>query len=208
MVGRITKGASIRGVLEYNAGKVRNGEATVLYGNLVLGDCEQSDTFDMRRALLSFQPYLDTRKIKDPVFHVSLNPDITDCLTDAQLTEIAREYMERMGFGDQPYYVFKHRDIDRETDVLSFPLGDDENGYEVDPDTDAIMLGDIVISLEKAKQQAEEYGHSYRREVAFLLTHSLFHLLGYDHVNSEEEEKEMFGKQDKVLDKLGITRES
>ena len=56
MVGRITKGASIRGVLEYNAGKVRNGEATVLYGNLVLGDCEQSDTFDMRRALLSFQP--------------------------------------------------------------------------------------------------------------------------------------------------------
>ena len=57
----------------------------------------------------------------------------------------------------------EHRDIDRETDVLSFPLGDDENGYEVDPDTDAIMLGDIVISLEKAKQQAEEYGHSYRR---------------------------------------------
>ena len=114
MVGRITKGASIRGVLEYNAGKVRNGEATVLYGNLVLGDCEQSDTFDMRRALLSFQPYLDTRKIKDPVFHVSLNPDITDCLTDAQLTEIAREYMERMGFGDQPYIVYRHNDIGRE----------------------------------------------------------------------------------------------
>lgn len=126
MVGRITKGASIRGVLEYNAGKVRNGEATVLYGNLVLGDCEQSDTFDMRRALLSFQPYLDTRKIKDPVFHVSLNPDITDCLTDAQLTEIAREYMERMGFGQQPYYVFKHRDIDREhIHIVSVRLRDD-----------------------------------------------------------------------------------
>ncbi len=101
----------------------------------------------------------------------------------------------------------KHRDIDRETDVLSFPLGDDD-GYEVDPDNDAIMLGDIVISLEKAAQQAEEYGHSYRREVAFLITHSLFHLLGYDHVNSEEEEKIMFGKQEKVLDKLGITREA
>lgn len=101
----------------------------------------------------------------------------------------------------------EHRGIDRETDVLSFPLGDD-NGYEIDPDNDAIMLGDIVISLERAAQQAEEYGHSYRREVAFLITHSLFHLLGYDHVNSEEEEKEMFGKQDKVLDKLGITRQS
>lgn len=101
----------------------------------------------------------------------------------------------------------EHRDIDRETDVLSFPLGDDD-GYEIDPDNDAIMLGDIVISLEKAAQQAEEYGHSYRREVAFLITHSLFHLLGYDHVNSEEEEKIMFGKQEKVLDKLGITREA
>lgn len=101
----------------------------------------------------------------------------------------------------------EHRDIDRETDVLSFPLGDDD-GYEVDPDNDAIMLGDIVISLEKAAQQAQEYGHSYRREVAFLITHSLFHLLGYDHVNSEEEEKVMFGKQEKVLDKLGITRDA
>lgn len=114
MVGRITKGASIRGVLEYNAEKVLSGEASVLYGNMVLGDCEQSDTFDMRRALSSFQPCLDTRKIKDPVFHVSLNPNPSDKLTDEQLVEIAQEYMERMGFGQQPYYVFKHRDIDRE----------------------------------------------------------------------------------------------
>lgn len=126
MVGRITKGASIRGVLEYNAGKVRQGEATVLYGNKVLGDCEQSDRFDMQRALLSFQPYLDTRKIKDPVFHVSLNPDIRDNLTDGQLTDIAREYMERMGFGEQPYYVFKHRDIDRaHIHIVAVRLRDD-----------------------------------------------------------------------------------
>lgn len=96
------------------------------------------------------------------------------------------------------------REIDRETDVLSFPLGDEE-GFEVDPDTDAILLGDIVISLEKARTQAEEYGHSFRREVAFLITHSLFHLLGYDHM-TEDEEKEMFAKQEKVLQKLGITR--
>lgn len=100
----------------------------------------------------------------------------------------------------------EHRGIDRATDVLSFPMGDD--CFEVDPDTDAILLGDIVISLERAKEQAEEFGHSYRREVAFLITHSLFHLLGYDHVNSEEEEKVMFAKQEKVLEKLGITRES
>lgn len=96
------------------------------------------------------------------------------------------------------------REIDRETDVLSFPLGD-ENGFEVDPDTDAILLGDIVISLERAAAQAEEYGHGFRREVAFLITHSLFHLLGYDHMTPEEE-TEMFAKQEKVLEKLGITR--
>lgn len=100
----------------------------------------------------------------------------------------------------------EHRGIDKATDVLSFPLGDEES-FDTDPDTGAILLGDIVISLERAKEQAEEYGHSYRREVAFLITHSLFHLLGYDHVDSEEDEKLMFGKQDKVLEKLGITRE-
>ncbi len=83
-------------------------------------------------------------------------------------------------------------------------LGDEE-GFEVDPDTDAILLGDIVISLERANAQAEEYGHSFKREVAFLITHSLFHLLGYDHM-TEDEEKEMFAKQEKVLQKLGITR--
>ncbi len=100
----------------------------------------------------------------------------------------------------------EHRGIDKATDVLSFPLGD-EDSFDTDPETGAILLGDIVISLERAKEQAEEYGHSFRREVAFLITHSLFHLLGYDHVDSVEDEKLMFGKQDKVLDKLGITRE-
>lgn len=100
----------------------------------------------------------------------------------------------------------EHRDIDRATDVLSFPLGDDDS-FDCDPETGAILLGDIVISLERAAEQAEEYGHSYRREVAFLITHSLFHLLGYDHENGEDEEKLMFQKQEKVLDLLGIQRE-
>ncbi len=95
------------------------------------------------------------------------------------------------------------REIDRETDVLSFPMGDES--FEVDPDNDAILLGDIVISLEKAQSQAEEYGHSFKREVASLLTHSLFHLLAYDHMTPEEE-KEMFAKQEAVLERLGISR--
>ena len=95
------------------------------------------------------------------------------------------------------------RNIDKETDVLSFPMGDES--FDVDPDTDAVLLGDIVISLEKAQTQAEEYGHSFRRETAFLITHSLFHLLGYDHMTAEEE-AEMSAKQERVLEKLGITR--
>lgn len=99
----------------------------------------------------------------------------------------------------------EYRNIDKETDVLSFPLGDDEEGYEINPDNDAVLLGDIVISLEKAKAQAEEYGHSMKREVAFLITHSLMHLLGYDHMTPEEEEQ-MCRKQEQVLTILGITR--
>ncbi len=98
------------------------------------------------------------------------------------------------------------RDIDRETDVLSFPLG--ENGeYDIDPKNGACQLGDIVISVEKAKQQAEEYGHSFKREIAFLTVHSMLHLLGYDHVNSKEEEDDMFKRQREVLEEMGVKRE-
>lgn len=98
-----------------------------------------------------------------------------------------------------------HRDIDKPTDVLSFPLMDD-NGFPVNPETDCKMLGDIVISTEKAIEQAEEFGHSFEREIAFLTVHSMLHLLGYDHVTSPEDEKEMFAKQDLILETLGITR--
>ncbi|MCM1334263.1 MAG: rRNA maturation RNase YbeY [Bacteroides sp.] len=98
----------------------------------------------------------------------------------------------------------KHRANDRETDVLSFPMLD-EGGFPANPDTDCLMLGDIVISLEKAFEQAKEYGHGFERELAFLTVHSMLHLLGYDHLD-EEEEKEMLGKQELILNSLGITR--
>lgn len=91
------------------------------------------------------------------------------------------------------------------TDVLSFPLCDDGN-FDVNPDTGCIMLGDIVISAQRAEEQAEKYGHSLMRELCFLTSHSVFHLLGYDHELSKKEEKIMFEKQEKVLDKLGIKR--
>ena len=97
------------------------------------------------------------------------------------------------------------REIDRSTDVLSFPMG--ENGeYDTNFESGNKLLGDVVISFEHAVAQAEEYGHSLDREIAFLTVHSMLHLLGYDHVESEAEEKEMFTKQEEILQKLGIGR--
>ena len=109
------------------------------------------------------------------------------------------------------------RSIDRATDVLSFPLVDFQRpaGYEIlessgadcfNPETGELMLGDIVISVERAVKQGEEYGHGLRREFAFLVAHSMLHLLGYDHMVPEEAEI-MEKKQEAILSSMGITRE-
>lgn len=106
---------------------------------------------------------------------------------DERIHEINREY----------------RHIDRSTDVISFALEDNDQFYvEGMPRT----LGDIFISVDHAKKQAEEYGHSLRREMCFLFTHGILHLLGYDHM-TDEQEKEMFGLQDQILGALSIERE-
>lgn len=109
-----------------------------------------------------------------------------------------------------------YRDIDRATDVLSFPMiayetpGDfsqieDATEDNFNPDTGELILGDIIISVPKVLEQAEEYGHSIKREYAFLITHSMLHLFGYDHMESEEAAI-MEHKQRKILDNLQITR--
>ena len=99
----------------------------------------------------------------------------------------------------------EYRDIDKATDVLSFPLG--ENGvYDHNPSSGAALLGDIVISMPRAMEQAEEYGHSLDREVAFLTVHSMLHLLGYDHVNGGLEALRMREKEETVLTQLGLKR--
>lgn len=106
---------------------------------------------------------------------------------DERIHEINREY----------------RHIDRSTDVISFAMEDNDQFYvEGMPRT----LGDIFISIDHAKKQAEEYGHSLRREMCFLFTHGILHLLGYDHM-TDEQEKEMFGLQDQILGALSIERE-
>ena len=100
-----------------------------------------------------------------------------------------------------------YRNIDRETDVLSFPLG--ENGeYDTNHDTGAKMLGDIVISVEKAMEQARLYNHPLQREIGFLTVHSMLHLLGYDHENGGMEEVRMREKEETVLTRIGWKRDN
>lgn len=105
----------------------------------------------------------------------------------------------------------EYRGIDRATDVLSFPMlefdADGNADGEYETDGDCIVLGDIVISMERAGEQSRELGHSFLREVAFLTAHSMLHLLGYDHVDDKDGEEIMCAKQEKVLTSLGITRD-
>ena len=100
----------------------------------------------------------------------------------------------------------QYRGIDKSTDVLSFPLG--ENGeYDINPENGAYMLGDVVISIEHANYQAELFGHSTDREIAYLTVHSVLHLLGFDHVNSETERAEMRKHEEAVMKILGLNLE-
>ncbi len=102
-----------------------------------------------------------------------------------------------------------YRQIDRVTDVLSFPLLEGGVGGiekdDFDPETGCVELGDVVISLRRAAEQAAQYGHSLDRETAFLCVHSILHLLGYDH-ELPEEEREMFARQERILTHMGLTR--
>ena len=102
-------------------------------------------------------------------------------------------------------YNLQFRNIDRSTDVLSFPLGE-EGEWDVNPETDMAMLGDIVISLEHAVAQAKEFDHSFEREVGYLTVHSMMHLLGYDHVNGGLEADEMRYHEEQVMEMLALRR--
>lgn len=98
------------------------------------------------------------------------------------------------------------RGKDSATDVLSFPMVEDDEAFDCDEAQDTVVLGDIVISMEHAAVQAEQYGHSLQRELAFLAVHSTLHLLGYDHERSPKEEKDMFARQEAILRGMGLER--
>lgn len=140
-----------------------------------------------------------TRLLVRRCCHAVLDEENFDGNAEVSVTFVDNEKIQELNL--------KHRNIDRETDVLSFPLG--ENGvYDVDLDTGAKLLGDIVISIPKAMEQAEEYNHSLQREIGFLTVHSMLHLLGYDHVDGGLQQVHMREKEETVLTKLGLKRDN
>ena len=126
---------------------------------------------------------LDSALKKENLDNVSFNLIIVD---NEYIHELNRDY----------------RNIDRETDVITFALEDEDS---IILPNDERVLGDIYISIDKAESQALEYGHSLLRELSFLAVHGFYHLLGYDHM-TEEDEKVMFKKQEEVLEEYGISR--
>ena len=132
MVAKINYGTSLYGALLYNHEKVGKGTAEILSGNRIISDRLGSPSEDMRLTLLSFENYLlANRRTEKPVMHVSLSPSPEDCLSDEQLSELADKYMERMGYGDQPYIVYKHSDTHNvHLHIVSICV--DENGRRLD----------------------------------------------------------------------------
>ena len=103
------------------------------------------------------------------------------------------------------------REVDRPTDVLSFPMfeltpGEHPDELDADPATGLIPLGDMVLSMERVEAQAKEFGHSKKRELAYLVVHSVLHLLGYDHLDEGEQKAQMRGREDAIMEVLGISR--
>lgn len=144
---------------------------------------------------------------------VQVDEDIKELETVEKVlySAIEKEKLENVSFNliivdnDYIHELNKtYRHIDRETDVITFALEDEDT--IIIPDDERI-LGDIYISIDRARTQAEEYGHSLLRELSFLAVHGFYHLLGYDH-QTKEEESVMFQKQEEVLDSYGIRRES
>ena len=149
MVANIRSGSSPGGALYYNKEKVDKDEAEVLFWQKMLEPFDKHGRLDIDACMESFMPYLEAnRRTTNTVFHASLNPSPEDRLTDEQLRKIAQEYMERMGYGNQPYIVFKHKDIDRQhLHIVSLRI--DEKGRKFPHDFEAKRSMEILRDLER-----------------------------------------------------------
>lgn len=135
--------------------------------------------------------------VVEQVIEATLCSEEIDCDCEVEVVIIDSDEMQSLNK--------ETRNIDKVTDVLSFPMY--ESKQDITPDeSGSAFLGSVVICRERAEAQAKEYGHSVTREAAFLTAHSILHLLGYDHELGKAEESEMFAKQKSILDSMGITR--
>ena len=150
-------------------------------------------------------------------YHKTAEAVVSRVLSDCSCPYDAEVNLLLTGLSEIEEINSQMRGIESPTDVLSFPMHeyaapadfdeiDPDSFDDFDPDSGSLLLGDIVLCIPRIKSQAEEYGHSTMREYAFLIAHSVLHLIGYDHM-TEDEAEVMFKKQDEALSKLGITRE-
>lgn len=149
--------------------------------------------------------YFEDGQVVDETILATMKKAAEYCLdleqVDQERTEISVTFVE----GEEIRNLNReYRDTDKVTDVLSFPQFDDLNEI---PEFGEICLGDVVICKDRALEQAEEFGHSFEREIIYLFTHSILHLLGYDHME-EDEKKEMRQREEEVMAHLGILRDS
>ena len=149
MVANIRTGTTVGGAIRYNEEKGNRWQVELLVWNRMLDPFDTPGRMSHERCMASFEPFLQAnRRTTNTVFHVSLNPSPEDCLTDEQLGEIAREYMERMGYGEQPYIVFKHQDIAREhLHIVSLRI--DREGRKLPHDFEARRSVEITRDLEQ-----------------------------------------------------------
>ncbi len=142
---------------------------------------------------------IEEEKLIEKVIHCVLEEENIKKNLDVYVTLTNNENIRKINA--------EHRNIDKATDVLSFPMfeRDEIPSLKTEDETEDI-LGDIIVSVEKVKEQAEEYGHSFERELAYLVTHGMLHLLGYDHM-IDEEKVIMRKREEEILEKLNITRD-
>lgn len=147
MVAKINTGSSLFGALSYNQEKVEQGEAKILFGNLIVENMDSEYT--MRDMMDSFKPYLEANnRTEKPILHISLNPHPDDKLTEVQILKIAQKYMNQMGYGEQPYLVYKHEDLDRHhLHIVSVNV--DETGKKISNSNDFYKSKKITRALEK-----------------------------------------------------------
>jgi hypothetical protein len=186
MIAKISHGASLYGAIIYNQEKVNEGASRIISGNRMFSDSTGCPANSMQQILLSFEPYLAAnQRTKNPVLHISLNPAVEDRLTDEQFASLAKDYMEKMNYGDQPYIIYIHEDIDRRhIHIVSVCV--DETGrkindsYEHRRSMTACRELELKYGLRNIKDEQKEAEKLFLKKVEYAkgnVKHQVFNVL-------------------------------